>query len=103
MTDADQLARKVDALVPEVSGVTRMFSVHPAALRAAVGLPGRADARPLSSVATGPTGTRIVVSVGVASGCPVAETGARIAEAIRTLAGKDAQVTVRVSRVIGGG
>ncbi|MBI5160185.1 MAG: hypothetical protein HY996_02020 [Micrococcales bacterium] len=104
MTDADRLGGEVDALVRGVPGVVRMFSSDPAALRAARGLlHGHADARPLSAVSAGVAGTRIVVSVGVSSGHPVAETGARVAQAIRILAGEDSQVTVRVSRVIDAG
>ena len=84
MNGAD-LAAEIDALVAVVPGVTRVFSVDPAVLRAARRLLSSSSASglPLSSVEVGPTGLSVRVSIGTAAEVPPLETGARVAAAIR--------------------
>jgi hypothetical protein len=97
MTDARGWARRIDALVAGIDGVSAVYPAQPVAL-GAVRRVFDADA-PLAEVSEGPDGLQVTVSIGVTGDSKA--TARRVSDEVRVLLADagESTVTVRVSRV----
>ena len=97
MTDADDLARRIDVLLRADNRVAQLYSARPLLSRAARAV--TTAEVPLALVEVGES-TTITVSVGVSKEAG-ARVAAQLAELIRALPGAGhADVRVRVSRIL---
>lgn len=94
------LAQQLEAVVRALPGVVALYSMHPAVVRSAREIV--AGAEPLVTVSQQGDSLRVSVSVGVDAGSQAPVTAAGVAAAIRAAlpAGTEADVIVRVGRVI---
>ena len=94
------LAQQLEAVVRAIPGVVALYSMQPAVVRSAREIVAAAE--PLVSVSQQADSLRISVSVGVDAASQAPVTAAGVAAAIRAALppGTEADVMVRVGRVI---
>jgi len=95
-----ELAAVLEPLVRDVAGVSAVYSSLPLLAQSAKQITRGADAAPLIAIDRSSTAVTVTVNVGVSGSAQAPATAAAVAAAVRAAVGADAEVVVRVSRVL---
>ena len=95
-----ELAAVLEPLVRGVAGVSTVYSSLPLLAQSAQQITRGADAAPLIAIDRSSTAVTVTVNVGVSGSAQAPATAAAVAAAVRAAVGADAEVIVRVSRVL---
>jgi len=95
-----ELAAVLEPLVRGVAGVSTVYSSLPLLAQSAKQITRGADAAPLIAIDRSSTAVTVTVNVGVSGSAQAPATAAAVAAAVRDAVGADAEVIVRVSRVL---
>ena len=95
-----ELAAVLEPLVRAVDGVSTVYSSLPALAQSAKQITSGADAVPLIAIDRASGAVTVTVNVGVSGAAQAPATAAAVAAAVRAAVGVDAEVVVRVSRVL---
>jgi len=95
-----ELAAVLEPLVRGVAGVSTVYSSLPLLAQSAKQITRGADAAPLIAIDRSSTAVTVTVNVGVSGSAQAPATAAAVAAAVRAAVGADAEVVVRVSRVL---